>query len=885
MADSTSELMQVYLEDEMRQSYLDYSMSVIVGRALPDIRDGLKPVHRRALFAMRELKNDYNKPYKKAARIVGDIIGKYHPHGDSAVYDALVRMVQPFSLRYPLVDGQGNFGSVDGDAPAAMRYTEVRMTKMAHDLLIDLDKETVDFQENYDGSEHEPTVLPTRVPNLLINGSSGIAVGMATNIPPHNLREVVAATLAVLDNPDITTEELIEHIPGPDFPTAGLIIGRKGIRDAYTRGRGSITMRARAHIESGDTAAAQIIVTELPYRVNKALLLENIAKQVKQGTLTDISNLRDESDKDGMRMVVVVKQGANAEVVLNNLYKKTLLQANFGFNFVALSGGRPQLVNLKQSLDAFIGHRREVVTRRTIFELRKAREKAHILESLAVALANIDAVVALIKSSVTPADAKQKLQEHPWSPGAVTGMLSRTGDDGAGEPAVALTRSPELPQHLGLHDDGYYLSPGQAQAILDLRLHRLTALEQDKITKDYEMLVAEIADSLMILSNPDRMLSVIREELEGVRDAYEDDRRTEILEDEGELMDEDLIPSEDVVGTFSNKGYAKIQSLESFDVQGKGGIGKKAAATGEDDFIRDLFTANTHDELLCFSNRGKVYQTKVYRLPRQSRTARGLPLVNIFPLNKDEKITAVLPMNEWSGDKSVLMATRGGKVKKTPLKAYFNINKSGKIAVKLAGDDELIGVGLVGRGDHVMLFGSHGKVVHFSESQVRNMGRTAAGVRGMKLPKDGQVKVMLCMDERRLAEEQILIATANGYGKRTACNLFPRKNRNTKGVIAIKVNERNGQLVKALPVKDAEDEVLLINSKGTMIRISMENVLHKGRNTQGVRLVKLREGTTLTDMVHVHESQNESQQGDRQDTRQGAQHEPQADDVSDDATE
>lgn len=885
MADSTSELMQVYLEDEMRQSYLDYSMSVIVGRALPDIRDGLKPVHRRALFAMRELKNDYNKPYKKAARIVGDIIGKYHPHGDSAVYDALVRMVQPFSLRYPLVDGQGNFGSVDGDAPAAMRYTEVRMTKMAHDLLIDLDKETVDFQENYDGSEHEPTVLPTRVPNLLINGSSGIAVGMATNIPPHNLREVVAATLAVLDNPDITTEELIEHIPGPDFPTAGLIIGRKGIRDAYTRGRGSITMRARAHIESGDTAAAQIIVTELPYRVNKALLLENIAKQVKQGTLTDISNLRDESDKDGMRMVVVVKQGANAEVVLNNLYKKTLLQANFGFNFVALSGGRPQLVNLKQSLEAFIGHRREVVTRRTIFELRKAREKAHILESLAVALANIDAVVALIKSSVTPADAKQKLQEHPWSPGAVTGMLSRTGDDGAGEPAVALTRSPELPQHLGLHDDGYYLSPGQAQAILDLRLHRLTALEQDKITKDYEMLVAEIADSLMILSNPDRMLSVIREELEGVRDAYEDDRRTEILEDEGELMDEDLIPPEDVIGTFSNKGYAKIQSLESFDVQGKGGIGKKAAATGDDDFIRDLFTANTHDELLCFSNRGKVYQTKVYRLPRQSRTARGLPLVNIFPLNKDEKITAVLPMNEWSGDKSVLMATRGGKVKKTPLKAYFNINKSGKIAVKLAGDDELIGVGLVGRGDHVMLFGSHGKVVHFSESQVRNMGRTAAGVRGMKLPKDGQVKVMLCMDERRLAEEQILIATANGYGKRTACNLFPRKNRNTKGVIAIKVNERNGQLVKALPVKDAEDEVLLISSKGTMIRISMENVLHKGRNTQGVRLVKLREGTTLTDMVHVHESQNESQQGDRQDTRQGAQHEPQADDVSDDATE
>lgn len=850
--DSIGELIKVHLEDEMRQSYLDYSMSVIIGRALPDIRDGLKPVHRRALFAMRELKNDYNKPYKKAARIVGDIIGKYHPHGDAAVYDAIVRMVQPFSLRYPLVDGQGNFGSVDGDAPAAMRYTEVRLARIAHELLSDLDKDTVDFVPNYDDSEREPAVLPTRVPNLLVNGSSGIAVGMATNIPPHNLSEVVNATLAYIDDPDITLEGLLEHLPGPDFPTAGLIMGRAGIYSAYSTGLGSVTMRARAEIERPKKGNELIVLTELPYRVNKALLLESIAHLVRDKKLAGISDLRDESDKDGMRIVITVKSGENSDVVLNNLYRHTQMQSTFGVNLVALSEGSPIQFTLKKALESFVAHRREAVTRRSVFDLRKAREKAHNLEGLAVALANIDEVVALIRASKTPADARRALLEKPWAPGAVSGMLERAGPGDAR--VVDLTRLPELPEKLGLQPDGYHLSPAQVQAILELRLHRLTALEQEKIVKDYESLVAEITDLLDILSNPDRMLAVVRSELEEVREQFGDERRTEILEQEDELLPEDLIKPEEVIGTLSFKGYVKTQSMDVYGVQHRGGKGKIAASLAEDDFIHKVFTANTHDTMLCFSNRGKVYWTKVHRLARGSRTARGKPLVQLFEsMSEGEKIVAMLPVKEWRDDMYVVFATARGKVKKTLLNKYSRQRVTGIIALKLGEDDELIDAELLTDGDHIMLCASHGRSVRFDQSNVREMGRTAAGVRGIRLPADEKVVSLICLDAKAQAEAKILIATENGFGKRTLVEAFPTKGRGGKGVIAIKVGGRNGSVVQALRVMDG-DELMLISSLGKLIRLKADRVFLSGRNTMGGRLVRLSEGSRLIDITAIDEA-------------------------------
>lgn len=838
------DLSNVNIEDEMRQSYMDYAMSVIVGRALPDVRDGLKPVHRRVLYAMKEMGNDYNKPYKKSARVVGDVIGKYHPHGDTAVYDTMVRMAQPFSLRYMLVDGQGNFGSVDGDSPAAMRYTEVRMSKIAHEIIEDIDKDTVDFAPNYDGSEQEPVVMPTRIPNLLVNGSSGIAVGMATNIPPHNLSEVIAACLALIDNPDITMQELMEHVPGPDFPTAAIINGSSGIREAYETGRGKIYVRARTEIEEHDSGN-KIIITELPYQVNKARLVEKIAELVKDKKISGVKELRDESDKEGMRIVIELKRGEVAEVMLNNLFKFTAMQSVFGINIVALADNRPRLMNLKDLLEAFISHRREVVTRRTVFELRKARARAHILEGQAVALANIDPVIALIKSSPSPADAKEALLTRTWASDAVVEMLERSGADSS--------RPDNLPKEYGLTDDGYRLSPDQAQAILELRLQKLTGLEKDKILKEYGDLLETIADLLDILSRPERLMQVIREELEVILEKYGDERRTEIVHTQEDLRMEDLITEEDVVVTLSHAGYAKSQPIDTYRSQRRGGRGKSATSVKDEDFIDKLFMASTHDTILCFSNRGKVYWLKVYVLPQASRTARGKPIINLLPLKDGEQINAVLPIREYDENKYIFMATENGTVKKTSLTEFARPRASGKRAIELVEGNKLIGVEITDGEHDIMLFSDAGKVVRFPESHVREMGRTAKGVRGIKLS-EGQKVISLIIVENK--ESTILTATENGYGKRTAVEDYPQKSRGGVGVISIQVSERNGAVVGAVAVEN-EDEIMLISDQGTLIRTPAGDISVFGRNTQGVRLVNLNDGEHLAGLERIVEISEE----------------------------
>ena len=841
MGELAKEILPVNIEDELKTSYLDYAMSVIVGRALPDVRDGLKPVHRRVLYAMSVLGNDFNKPYKKSARVVGDVIGKYHPHGDSAVYDTIVRMAQPFSLRYMLVDGQGNFGSIDGDSAAAMRYTEVRMMKLAHQLLADLDKETVDFEDNYDGSESEPIVLPTRIPNLLVNGSSGIAVGMATNIPPHNLNEVIDGCLALIDNPDITIPELMEYVTGPDFPTAAIINGRAGIVDAYHTGRGKIYLRARSHIETDEkNGKDSIVVTELPYQVNKARLIEKIAELVKDKKIEGITGLRDESDKDGMRMVIELRKGEVPEVVLNNLYAQSQMQNVFGINMVALDNGQPRLFNLKDALDAFVTHRREVVTRRTIYDLRKAREKAHVLEGLAIALANIDEVIELIKKSPTPKEAKEQLMDRQWAPGQVADMLARAGTEAC--------RPEHLAAEFGFHDGYYKLSEEQAKAILELRLHKLTGLEHDKIISEYKDLLGLIEELLHILMSKERLLEVIREELEEVKENFGDDRRSEILESKLDLTIADLITEEDVVVTLSHEGYVKYQSLSDYKAQRRGGRGKSATKMKDEDFIDRLLVASTHDMILCFSSRGKVYWLKVFELPNAGRGSRGKPIVNVLPLEKDEKISAILPIREFSEDRYVFMATANGTVKKTSLEQFSRPRANGIIALTIADDDELIGVAETAGEDEIMLFSDAGKVIRFGEDAVRAMGRTARGVRGMKLPDNAKVIQMLVAEE----DCSILTATENGYGKRTAVEDHPLRGRGGQGVISIQMSERNGEVVSAVPVIEG-DEVMLISKGGTLIRTGVDDIRIMGRNTQGVRLIRLDDKETLVGLQRIVE--------------------------------
>jgi DNA gyrase subunit A len=840
------EVLQVNLEDEMRQSYLDYAMSVIVGRALPDVRDGLKPVHRRVLFGMQEGGYEWNKPYKKSARIVGDVMGKYHPHGDTAIYDTIVRMAQPFSLRYMLVDGQGNFGSIDGDAPAAMRYTEVRMAKITQELLADIDKETVDFVANYDGSEQEPSVLPAKIPNLLVNGSAGIAVGMATNIPPHNLSEVIDACIALIDAPEAGIAELMEHMPGPDFPTAGIINGARGIVEAYKTGRGRIYVRARSQVETDErTGRESIVVTELPYQVNKARLLEKIAELVKEKRLEGISELRDESDKDGMRMVIELKRGEVADVVLNNLYQHTQMQNVFGINMVALVDGQPRLLDLKQILEAFLRHRREVVTRRTVYELRKARERAHVLEGLAVALANIDEVIALIKASPSRAEAKQRLMGRPWPPGVVTDMLDRAGAD--------LSRPADLDGAFGLQDDGYHLSDAQAQAILDLRLHQLTGLEQDKIVNEYKGLLEKIGELLRILEDPERLMEVIREELLSMRETYGDARRTEIVATQEDLSLEDLISPEDVVVTLSHAGYAKAQPLADYRSQRRGGRGKSATAVRQEDFVDRLFVANTHDTILCFSSRGKVYWLKVYQLPQAGRGARGKPMVNLLPLEEGEQINAILPIRDFGTDEYLFMATSSGTVKKTPLRDFSRPRSSGIIAVELREGDHLIDVALTDGERDVMLFSDSGKSIRFREAEVRAMGRTATGVRGIRMAEGHRVVSLVIV-----AEGDVLLATARGYGKRTPVEQFPVQGRGGQGVIAVQTNARNGSLVGAVLVA-AEDEIMLITNAGTLVRTPVEGVSTQGRNTQGVTLIRLSEEEQLVEVERIPEVNGEDE--------------------------
>ncbi|RUO73836.1 DNA topoisomerase (ATP-hydrolyzing) subunit A [Pseudidiomarina sediminum] len=844
MSDLAREVVPVNIEDELKSSYLDYAMSVIVGRALPDVRDGLKPVHRRVLFAMNELRNDFNKPYKKSARIVGDVIGKYHPHGDSAVYDTIVRMAQPFSLRYMLVDGQGNFGSVDGDSAAAMRYTEIRMAKIASELLSDLDKETVDFVPNYDGTEHIPDVLPTRVPNLLVNGSSGIAVGMATNIPPHNLTEVVNGCLAMIDQPDITVDELMEYIPGPDFPTAATISGRAGIVEAYKTGRGRIHLRAKAEIETDSNGRETIIVNEIPYQVNKAKLIEKIAELVKEKRLEGISGLRDESDKDGMRIVIELKRGEVGEVVLNHLYANTQMQVVFGINMVALDKNQPRLFNLRDMLDCFILHRREVVTRRSVYELRKARERAHILEGLAIALANIDDVIELIRRSQTAAEAKAALISRAWVLGDVATMLERAGVDAA--------RPDHLDPQYGIRDGQYYLTEEQAQAILDLRLHKLTGLEHEKILDEYKALLAQIEELLHILNSSERLMEVIREELEKIKADYGDERRTDITAAAHDISMEDLINEEDVVLTLSHHGYVKYQPLTEYEAQRRGGKGKAATKMKDEDFIERLWVANTHDTILCFSTRGRIYWMKVYQLPLASRAARGRPIVNLLPLEADERITAILPTRDYPEDKFILMATRNGTVKKTPMVDYSRPRNGGIIALNLNDGDELIGVAMTSAGDEVMLFSDAGKVVRFSEEQVRSMGRTATGVRGIRL-EEGQ-KVVSLIVPQTIEDEMpaILTVTENGYGKRTPITDYPAKSRATKGVVSIKVSERNGAVVGAMEVLD-NNQIMLISNKGTLVRTRVNEVSTVGRNTQGVRLIRTADDEQVVGLQRIDE--------------------------------
>ena len=875
MSDLAKEIIPINIEDELRNSYLDYAMSVIVGRALPDVRDGLKPVHRRVLFAMHELSNDWNKPYKKSARVVGDVIGKYHPHGDAAVYDTIVRMAQDFSMRYTLVDGQGNFGSVDGDSAAAMRYTEIRMDRMAHELLADLEKETVDWVPNYDGTEQIPAVLPTKIPNLLVNGSSGIAVGMATNIPPHNLTEVVDGCLALMENPALTVDELLPLIPGPDFPTGGIINGRSGIIDAYRTGRGKIYVRARTEIETDDKSGKEsIIVTELPYTVNKARLVEKIAELVKDKKVEGITALRDESDKDGMRVVIELRRGEVADVILNNLYTHTQMQNVFGMNMVALVNGQPKTLTLKEMLEAFIDHRREVVTRRTVFELRKARERAHILEGLAIALANIDPVIELIKNSASPADAKQGLVSRGWALGAVAEMLERAGNDAA--------RPEWLEPEFGIRDGHYFLTEQQAQAILDLRLHKLTGLEHEKILEEYRELLNEIAELLRILASTERLMEVIREELEYVKAQFGDKRRTEIQAASVEINMEDLITPTDVVVTLSHEGYVKYQPLSDYEAQRRGGRGKAAAKVKDEDFVEQLLVANTHDTVLCFSTLGKVYWLKVYQIPEASRTARGRPIINLLPLDENERITAILPVKSYDDDKYVFFATANGTVKKTALSAFSRPLSSGIRAITLKEGDELIGVDITDGSNEIMLFSDAGKVVRFAEGNsrgneadsdaddeaeesenenaessssgkgIRPMGRTAAGVRGIKLA-DGDKVVSLIVPR---GDGAVLTATENGYGKRTALSEYPLKNRATLGVISIQVSERNGKVVGAIQV-DESDEIMLITNAGTLVRTRVSEVGLIGRNTAGVRLIRTGDDEKLVSLERVAEPEGD----------------------------
>ncbi|MGD8558895.1 MAG: DNA gyrase subunit A [Gammaproteobacteria bacterium] len=850
MVDFAKEVLQIDIEDEMKQSYLDYAMSVIVGRALPDVRDGMKPVHRRVLYAMSELGNDWNKPYKKSARIVGDVIGKYHPHGDTAVYDTIVRMAQPFSLRYMLVDGQGNFGSVDGDAAAAMRYTEVRMARIAHELLADIDKETVNFVLNYDESEREPAVFPSKLPSLLINGSSGIAVGMATNIPPHNLTEVINACIAYIDDQNIDVRGLMEHIPGPDFPTAGIINGTQGIMQAYRTGRGRIYVRARTHIEDESNGRQRIVVTELPYQINKARLIEKIAELVKDKKIDGISELRDESDKDGMRIVIELRRGEVAEVLMNNLYNLTSMQSVFGINMVALVDGQPRLLNLKQIISAFINHRREVVTRRTVFELRKARERAHTLEGLAVALANIDPIIALIKAAANPAEAKQGLLDNVWEPGVVIDMLERAG--------AQASRPDGLGEEFGLTDKGYRLSDAQAQAILDLRLHRLTGLEQEKIIEEYKELLETIGDLLEILADETRLMQVIRDELLDIKERYGDKRRTEINETHVDLSMEDLIGEEDVVVTLSHEGYAKAQPLTDYRAQRRGGRGKSATAMKDTDFVDKLFIANTHDTILCFSSFGKVYWKKVFELPQAGRAARGKPIVNLLPLDPEERITAVLPVKEYKEGEYIFFATANGTVKKTPLKDFSRPRSSGIIAIDLRDGNRLVGVNLTDGKKDVLLFSSAGKVIRFNENNVRPMGRNASGVRGIKMAEGQSVISLITADET--SGGCVLTATANGYGKRTLLENYPVHGRGGQGVVSIQVNERNGDVVGASWVSD-DDEIMLITNGGTLVRTRVDEISILGRNTQGVRLIGLSKGEKLAGIERIVEEQPDEVEG------------------------
>ncbi|HYM34225.1 MAG TPA: DNA gyrase subunit A [Steroidobacteraceae bacterium] len=843
MAEIARELLHVNLEDEMRQSYLDYAMSVIVGRALPDVRDGLKPVHRRVLYAMRVLGNDWNKAYKKSARVVGDVIGKYHPHGDTAVYDTMVRMAQPFSMRYLLIDGQGNFGSVDGDSPAAMRYTEVRMSRLAHELLADIDKETVDFGPNYDDTETEPLVLPARIPNLLINGQTGIAVGMATNIPPHNLGEIIDACVALIDNPETTIQQLMQIVPGPDFPTAGIINGSQEIALAYVTGRGRVYTRARTNIEEDDKGRQTIVVTELPYQVNKAKLIERIAELVKDKVIEGVApdGLRDESDKDGMRIVIELKRGEIADVILNNLFKHTPMESVFGINMVALQEGQPKLFGLKEMLESFLRHRREVVTRRTVFDLRKARERAHILEGLTVALANIDDVIAAIKASPTGAEAKVALMSRLWGAGSVPELLARAGAISA--------RVEGLSAEFGLVEGGYRLSDEQAQAILEMRLQRLTGLEQDKITSEYQELLAQIQDLGDILARSERLLAVIRGELLEIKEAYGDKRRTEINADHSDLTIEDLIEPQDVVVTLSHSGYAKSQPVTDYQAQRRGGRGKAATAVKDEDFVDKLFIAHSHDTLLCFSSTGKLYWLRVYQVPIASRGSRGKPIVNLLPLHEGERINALLPIHEFEADKFVFFATAHGTVKKTPLEAFSRPRSAGIIAIDLDPGDRLVGVDITDGKKHIVLCSSGGKAIRFHEEDVRPMGRNAGGVRGIRLnEKDDELISLMVFDAE--GEPLILAASEHGYGKLTPISDFPQHGRGGQGVIALQTTERNGRMVGALRVA-ADDEIMLISSSGTLVRTPVSDISVQGRNTQGVRLIRLDEGDRLVGLERI----------------------------------
>ena len=873
MTDLASNIAPISIEEELKSSYLDYAMSVIVGRALPDVRDGLKPVHRRVLFSMNQSGITHNKAYVKSARVVGDVIGKYHPHGDSAVYDTIVRMAQPFSLRYMLVDGQGNFGSIDGDAPAAMRYTEVRMQKITQELLTDLDKETVDFSPNYDGKEMIPDVLPTKIPALLVNGSSGIAVGMATNIPPHNLGEVLDGCLAYVDNKDITIDELMQYIPGPDFPTAALINGRKGIEEAYKTGKGKVYVRARAEVETNEKGRETIVITEIPYQVNKAKLVEKIAELAREKKVEGIANVLDVSSKEGIRIEVDIKRDGVGEVVLNNLYAQTQLQVTFGINMVALDHGQPKLLNLKQIIEAFVKHRREVITRRSIFELRKARERAHILEGLAIALANIDPVIELIRASKTADEAREALLSRPWALGNVSAMLEAAG--------VNSSRPENLPEQYGIRNGEYYLSEEQARAILDLRLQRLTGLEHEKIVSEYASILVEIAELLHILNDVNRLREVLREELELVKTNFNDERLTEITTASGDINLEDLIAQEDVVVTLSHEGYVKYQPITDYEAQRRGGKGKSATKMKEEDFIERLLVANTHDTILCFSSRGRLYWLKVYQLPQASRGARGRPIVNILPLEENERITAILPISAYEEDKFIVMATAGGLVKKTALTAFSRPRASGIIAVNLQDADELIGVDITDGNNEIMLFSSQGRAVRFNEEQVRPMGRSARGVRGIKLALNTHIEEDETLVDEELADDaqddcidlsvdrvvslvvpkndgEILTATENGYGKRTALSEYPTKSRNTKGVIAIKVSERNGKVIAATQVEE-HDQIMLITDAGTLVRTRVSEVSIVGRNTQGVRLIRTATDETVVSLERICDADEEDE--------------------------